>query len=241
MRILLLIPLLLLHGCTTSIQKNSEAPKNTNEVFLRRVCHDVTSSSGQNGSKIIGKRSVYGKIRLLPLISCDETSQIVDSPIVIITTDTGENISTNWPNLEESMTVATKWKGHHWVEYRDRKKLRDQAATRFDSSLTYQIDLAMTYQHNSGINHVSILRVSKSRKIVIDRSICNIHGLRMNFEPVETCSACDYPEYFFLKQKKKFPNDGNYYSGCGSGSGEVWKCAACVRSYRAWAKKNGIK
>jgi hypothetical protein len=99
----------------------------------------------------------------------------------------------------------------------------------------------MTYRYKSQFSYVSLLRVSKNGKSIIDRSTCTVHGLQMKLEAVQTCSACEYPEYFFPKQKKEFPNDGNYYSGCGSGSGEVWKCAACGRSYRAWAKKHDLK
>lgn len=184
---------------------------------------------------------MYGRIRLRPLIRSDEHLEIYDSLGAIITTESGEKISTDWPGLADSMTVTTKWKGTDWVSYRDRKRLWDRAVSQFAPYQTYRIDLEMTYRYNSDFSYVSILRVSKNGKTIIDRSVCKVHGLRMKLEAVETCSAGDYPEYFFPKQKNEFPNDGNYYSGCSSGSGEVWKCAACSRSYSAWAKKHDLK
>jgi hypothetical protein len=122
MRILLLVPLLLLHGCATSVRKDSGSPVTAEEMFLKRVCHTVTYSMGQNGPEITGERSVNGQIRLRPLIHSDEPYEIYDSLGSIITTESGEEISTNWLGLADSMTVTTKWKGKHWLSYRDRKK-----------------------------------------------------------------------------------------------------------------------
>lgn len=190
------------------------------------------SSTSRDGSVIEGKRTLEARI-LIP--TADEG---IDVRIV---TSSGEEIKAAWPGWNHAMFINTRWHGTDSASVHERKVLRDQAALKIDPSQEYHIDLLT--QNHAGAGHVyyEILRISKNNRIVIDASICQVHKIAMGRQMEEICSADGYPESFFPLQKRKFPNDGNFYSACSQRSDPTWKCPKCSEEYDTWTKKHGWK
>ncbi|MES2439153.1 MAG: hypothetical protein V4584_08795 [Verrucomicrobiota bacterium] len=212
----LLLPLLA--ACTTG---GANSPRS----------QDAINSPGTGDGPIIeGKRSMKGRILIPP---ADEGIN------VRIATSSGEEIKAAWPGWNHAMFITTRWQGTESASLHDRKVLRDRAASEIDPSQEYHIELLTQNHADLGHFDYDILRMSKNDRIVIDASICQVHNLQMKRQIEETRSADAYPESFFPKQKKEFPNDGHFYSGCSSGSEPTWKCPGCSRGYDTWTKGHG--
>jgi hypothetical protein len=197
---------------------------------------DAVSSSGSGAGPIVeSKRSVTGRILMPPAI------EGIEDIHVRIAISSGKEINAGWPGWHYAMFVNTGSRGTDLASPRHRKTLLDRAASKMDPSQEYQIELLTQNDTGSGDSASEILRISKNGRIVIDASVCQIHKRTMKRQMEDVCSADSYPESFFPLQKREFPNDGNFYSGCSQQSDPTWKCPECSRSYVAWSKRHGWK
>ena len=182
-----------------------------------RIQHAVSYSGFEHPSShfksmVEGSRSVYGRIR----------SKSSDEHTFLITLNSNQEIDAKRGSWNREKHII-------------------------DPSQIYHIELLNSvYTDLYGITGQSmvrykIFRISKDDNVLVDTSICHVHGLRMERQLEDGKSAEGYPESFFPLQLKKFPNDGNTYLGCGNGVMEPkWKCSECNRAYHNWTKKHGI-
>ncbi|WP_338285454.1 hypothetical protein [Luteolibacter sp. LG18] len=156
---------------------------------------------------------------------------------VRLVTSSGEEIKAAWPGWDHAMFVNTRRHGKDCVSLHDQKVLRNRAAARIASSQEYRVEILT----QNRVDFCNILQISKDDHIVIDASVCQVHKLPMKRQMEEIYSAEDYPESFFPRQKREFPNDGNFYSACSSRSDPTWMCPGCRHGYDRWAKRHDLK
>lgn len=180
-----------------------------------------------------GKQSFTGRILIPP-----PTGNIY----VQIVTSSGKEIKAKWPGWSWAMFINSRWHGEDLESYQHREYLWEQAVSMIDPSQIYQIDILTAIHANSSLGDNEILRVLKNGHTIIEASICQVHKVPMKRQIESSSSADAYPESFFPQQKKEFPNDGNVYLGCGSGSRALtWKCPECGRRHDGWINKYGIR
>lgn len=112
-----------------------------------------------------------------------------------------------------------------------------------DPQATYQVELLTRIYTDPDYVFDDVLRISdKSGGVIVDASVCRLHGLAMQRQVEEGMSAEDYPDSFVKRREREFPNEGKVYLACGSGIQHMtWKCPECDKRYRAWAKRRGME
>jgi len=220
--LLFALPFLLLASCTTG------------GPGIPRLDHTISYSGTGAGSMIEGTRTVTGRLLLPPPEEDDE-------PYPIIVTSSGEKIEARWQEWVQAVSVNSATGGTGVLSLQRRKVMRARAFSRIDPLQDYQFELLTRVSTDPGYVSDDILRVSKRGQTLIDSSICYLHKVPMQRQMEEICSADGYPESFFPQQKREFPNDGNFYSGCSQRSDPTWKCPRCSEDYDTWTKKHGLK
>jgi len=84
-----------------------------------------------------------------------------------------------------------------------------------------------------------LLKITDGGRVIVDASVCEVHGSAMQRQMEKGKSALSYPDSFFPRQEKTFPNDGNVYLLCGSERHPLWKCTKCEEAYHRWTRKHG--
>ena len=112
-----------------------------------------------------------------------------------------------------------------------------------DPGASYQVELLTRIYRDPDYVFDDVLRVSDDRgRVIVDASVCRVHGLAMKRQVEEGVSAEDYPESFDRRRTREFPNDGKVYLACGSGIRHMtWRCPECDRRYHARAKRLGVE
>ena len=115
--------------------------------------------------------------------------------------------------------------------------------SRVDPQAVYQVDLFTRIYRDPDYVCDDVRRVSDARgRVIMDSSVCHLHGVSMQRQVEKGVSAEDYPDSFSRRRRKEFPNDGRAYLACGSGiSHMTWHCQECDKRYRTWAKRIGIE
>lgn len=108
---------------------------------------------------------------------------------------------------------------------------------------SYRVELLTRIYRDPDYVFDDVLCVSDDRgRVIVDASVCRLHGMAMRRQVEEGMSGEDYPDSFERRREREFPNDGKVYLTCGSGIRHMtWKCPECDGRYHVQAKKLGLE